>query len=68
MDICINHDCQLRDKCYRYLAPKSKYQWVCKFTPNEDGTCNHFIKINKVETFTTPLIKDYKIRTIGDEN
>lgn len=42
--MCSGGDCPMKDKCYRYTAPKSEY-WQSMFTTppiNEMGECEYF--------------------------
>jgi hypothetical protein len=43
ISMCLNVTCPLNDKCYRFMAIPSEYrQSYAKFSPKEDGTCDHF--------------------------
>lgn len=43
ISMCVNKDCPLRMKCYRYTAIPDKYwQSFSTFQPNAEGTCDSF--------------------------
>jgi hypothetical protein len=39
---CLNKDCPLKEKCYRWTAPASYYQSYADFKPDENGECEDF--------------------------
>lgn len=39
--MCLNHECPLRDACYRYRAIPSEWQSYAAFKP-VDGACESF--------------------------
>lgn len=45
---CVNHECPLRESCKRWLdnppSDGTKYFYVSKFEPNEDGKCDYQIE------------------------
>lgn len=44
---CINHSCELKEKCWRYLAPADPYrQSYSQFQPKH-GKCEYFITNEK---------------------
>lgn len=44
---CINHECVLKSKCYRYKAKiVSVKQSTGYFFCNDDGDCDHFIVLH----------------------
>lgn len=39
---CLNENCHIKQKCYRWTAPSDDYQSYADFKPNEDDTCDNF--------------------------
>lgn len=42
---CNNKACQIKDRCFRYLAKPSEWQAYGEFSQNDDGTCEHYIEV-----------------------
>lgn len=42
--MCSGQDCPMRDRCYRFTAPKNDWRQSFFFNPpiKEDKTCDHF--------------------------
>ncbi len=46
--MCKDNDCPIREKCYRYTAPPSKYrQSYFMESPREDGKCDYQMEVWK---------------------
>ena len=41
--MCLNVDCKMKDKCYRYKAIPDILQSYAKYEPN-NGKCDNFVK------------------------
>lgn len=39
---CMNINCHLKNKCWRYLAPSDKYRQSYALFELKDGKCNDF--------------------------
>lgn len=49
ISMCRNHECPLKDACYRYTATPSDRQPYHPYEPNENGTCDTFMQDRRVE-------------------
>ena len=48
MTMCLNEDCKMKRKCYRHEAkPASPQQPYARFVPEDDGECEHFLKMRR---------------------
>jgi hypothetical protein len=56
--MCLDHDCPLRETCYRYLAKPGKYQSYFVGSPRdpETGECDHHWKYFPVHS--APKLSD----------
>lgn len=41
--MCLNKECSIKEKCYRYVAPPSQWQSYSMFEGGE--TCKYFLPI-----------------------
>ena len=45
--MCLNKDCKLKYKCYRFMAKPNNYrQSYSDFKPNKDNECEYFWDYN----------------------
>lgn len=42
ISMCLNKNCPLRMKCYRYTAIPDDWQSFCGFAPDQTGKCDYF--------------------------
>lgn len=42
--MCMNQECPLRERCYRFKAEPNPYRqsYLVDMKPQADGTCTHF--------------------------
>ena len=45
ISMCLNEDCPLKEKCYRYTAPASDYQYYSDFKYVEGEGCDFFWEV-----------------------
>lgn len=46
--MCLNHECPLRETCYRMKAHVNPYlQSMAHFYPDEDGSCDYYWPMEK---------------------
>lgn len=48
--MCINQNCLVKERCYRYRAIPSGYQSMAVFEPNSNGLCSYFWNITNERT------------------
>jgi hypothetical protein len=61
--MCSNHECPLRENCYRHMAEPNKYgQSYTRFKPNEKGECDYYWPLRSFdEVSSTKIHTDDKI-------
>jgi hypothetical protein len=40
--MCVGTGCPLKEKCYRYIAKPSEYQYYFMEAPYKDGKCDYY--------------------------
>ena len=46
ISMCLNNECPLKEKYYRFMADPSDWQSFSRFDP-KNGKCENFIKLRK---------------------
>lgn len=45
ISMCVNQDCLVKERCYRYRAIPSEYQSIAFFSPDNNGMCDYYWSI-----------------------
>ena len=40
--MCVGDECPIKEKCYRFMAKPSEYQYYFMEAPYRDGKCEHY--------------------------
>lgn len=66
ISMCVNQDCLVKERCYRFRAIPSDYQSIAFFTPNDNGLCSYFWNITNERVLPLEDSKTYAATVNGD--